>query len=269
MIIDFHTHVFPDKIAQKTIDFLAEKGGSPYYANGTVQGLLTALEKAGASIGVALPVLTKPEQFESVLNYVTALNENFSTQGLKIISFAGIHPKCTDIKGKLLKVKELGFKGVKIHPDYQDTFFDDEGYVEILKCAKELDLIVVTHAGVDVAYKNQEPKCLPSLIKKVIEKVGHNKLVLAHFGSSQMVNEFLDLVAGENVYIDTALVLKHLSFEDFNKVLKKHGEDKILFASDSPWSDIESDVNIVKNFVKDKNVLNKILYQNAEKLLGI
>ena len=44
MIIDFHTHVFPDKIAKSTLDFLAERGGVQPSTDGTKIGLEKAIE---------------------------------------------------------------------------------------------------------------------------------------------------------------------------------------------------------------------------------
>ena len=72
-----------------------------------------------------------------------------------------------------------------------------------------------------------------------------------------------------DVYFDTAYILRFISEDMFKKILKKHGEDKILFATDTPWSDIKTDVNILKSFKLDKKVENKIFYENAKKLLGI
>ncbi len=269
MVIDFHTHVFPDKIAKKTIDFLAEKSGNAPFSDGTVSGLYGALLNGVVDVAVALPVLTKPEQFESVLNFVIKINEDFSSGEKKIISFGGIHPACEDIKGKLKRVKDAGLKGVKIHPDYQNTFIDDDGYIEILKCAKDLDLIVVTHAGVDCGYRDCTVKCPPDLTKKVIDKVGHEKFVLAHLGGSEMVKGVLEHLAGEKVYFDTSYVLKYLKKEEFLSVLDKHGEDRILFASDFPWSGMDEDFEILKTFVNDDKVRDKILYKNALSLLGL
>ena len=269
MVVDFHTHVFPDKIAKKTIEYLAEKGGNTPHSDGTVSGLYSALEKGLVDVAVALPVLTKPEQFESVFNFVIKINEEFSNKDKKIISFGGIHPACDDIKGKLKRVKEAGLKGVKIHPDYQNTFIDDDGYIEILKCAKDLDLIVVTHAGIDCGYRECTIKCPPSLTRKVIDKVNHEKFVLAHLGGSEMVGDVLKYLAGEKVYFDTAYVLSRIKKEDFLSVLDKHGDDRILFASDFPWSSMDGDVEILKSFVEDKDTQNKILYKNALSLLGL
>lgn len=265
MIIDFHTHVFPDKIAKKTIDFLAERSNNVADFDGTVHGLKTQMKTADCTLAVSLPVVTKPEQFDSILNFAKNVNQTEEN----IISFAGIHPLNDDLEGKLQAVKDAKIKGIKLHPDYQGVFIDDERYIKILEICKKLDLIVVTHAGIDCGYRECTIMCPPDRVKKVIDKVGHSKFVLAHMGGSEMVDEFLSCVAGADVYIDTAYVLKYLSKEQFLKILKKHGEDKILFATDCPWSNIANDIDILKSFVENKQTLDKILYKNALKLLGL
>ena len=146
---------------------------------------------------------------------------------------------------------------------------DDEKYIEILTVAKELDLIVVTHAGVDCAYRECTTMCPPNRAKKVIDRVGHSKFVLAHMGGSEMVDEFLTHVAGSDVYIDTSYVLKYITKEQFYKILEKHGEDKILFATDAPWSSMASDLEILDSYNLPKTTLDKILYKNAQKLLNL
>lgn len=269
MIIDFHTHIFPDKIAQRTIALLSEKGDMTAFSDGTVNGLLSEMEKAGVDISVTLPVMTNPAQFDSINRYAAEINELFRDKERRLISFAGIHPMCENIDEKMSFIKKSGFLGVKIHPDYQGTYIDDEGYVKILECAKEHDLIVITHAGVDVAYKGEPVKCTPERALKLIRRVPYSKFVLAHLGANEMSDEVLDLLCGEDVYFDTAVVLKNTSAETFKKIAEKHGEDRILFASDSPWSSVKGDVDIIKSYGLDKTCENKIFFENAKKLLGI
>lgn len=267
MIIDFHTHIFPDKIAKKTIDFLAAKGNVTPYSDGSVNGLLNEMEKGNADLAIALPVLTNPLQFDSVNRFAAEVNRTFGDQKRKILSFGGIHPKCEDINGKMIFLKEQGFLGVKIHPDYQETFINDEGYLQILNCAKEYDMTVVTHAGIDIGYRDQPVRCPPQLAKEVIRAVGHPKLVLAHYGASEQWDEVYDLLCGENVYFDTAFCLRFIEREQFCKILEKHGADKILFATDSPWGSIKEDVGILRSFHLGDEITDKILYKNALKLL--
>ena len=101
MIIDFHTHIFPDKIATKTIEMLSEKGGIPPFSDGTVNGLIKSMEVAGIDVSVVLPVMTSPTQFDSVNAFAAKINETFADKKRKLISFAGIHPLCEDIEGKM------------------------------------------------------------------------------------------------------------------------------------------------------------------------
>ena len=269
MIIDFHTHVFPEKIAKTTIDILAEKANNVPYTDGTVQGMLDAVDRAKADIAITLPVLTKPTQFDSVTKFAKAINDEYSHKGNKLISFGGMHPQCDDIEGKMAYLKLLGFKGVKIHPDYQNTYIDDDGYIKILTTAKKLDMIVVTHAGVDDGYLDQPVKCPPERVLKVIEQVGHSKFVLAHYGGHKQWDKVLEILAGKDVYFDTAYTLHEISEELFKKILSKHGDDKILFATDCPWRDIKSDVEIIKSYNLGKEIEDKIFYKNAKKLLNI
>ena len=269
MLIDFHTHVFPDKIAQSTINALKEKSNSTPYTDGTVLGMIDALKRANADIAITLPVLTKATQFDSVLNFVIEINNKFANSDKKLISFAGMHPDCENVEEKMLKIKSHGIKGIKIHPDYQATYIDDPKYVNILKLAKKHDLIVITHAGVDDGYKGEPIRCPVDRVKKVIKEVDYDKFVLAHFGGHRLADEVYNQLAGLNVYFDTAFTLHEIDKETFVKIVNKHGADKILFATDCPWRDIELDFNILKSFNLEKQVFDKITYQNAVKLLNL
>jgi predicted TIM-barrel fold metal-dependent hydrolase len=166
-------------------------------------------------------------------------------------------------------IKESGFLGVKIHPDYQEAYITDEGYVRIMECAREYDLIVITHSGIDAGYRDKPVRCPPELALELIRRVPHKKFVLAHLGANEMIEEMLLTLAGEDVYFDTAVTLPSIDEKTFREVIKRHGEDKILFATDSPWSSIEDDVKKLRSFGLSKETENKILYENARGLLGI
>jgi predicted TIM-barrel fold metal-dependent hydrolase len=268
-IIDFHTHIFPDKMAVKTVEFLAERGGIPAYADGTLADIQAKADEANVTLSISLPVLTRPESFDSVLNFAKTVNEGREKGEHRIMSFAGIHPDCTDIEEKMAKVKESGCKGVKLHPDYQQVFIDDERMIRILNAAIDEDLIVVTHTGLDVGY----PECThstPERTAKALEKLkGEAKLVLAHMGGCRMHKEVYEVLAGRNVYFDTAFVLDEMDEEMFLKTLEKHGADKILFASDCPWKTPKAIYDKLMTLGLSEETLEKILYKNAAQLLGV
>ena len=261
--------MWKNNLASKTIEYLSEKGGIPPFSDGSVSGLLKRMEDAGVDHAVTLPVLTNPLKFDSVNRFAAEINSSFENKSRRLISFASIHPQCDGIDEKMAWIKNSGFKGVKIHPDYQETFINDEKYVRIMECAKEYDLIVVTHAGFDCGYKDQPIRCTPVLAKELIRRVPHSKFVLAHMGANTLYDSVSKTLCDEDVYFDTAYVLRFIGKEKFLELLRKKGADKILFASDSPWSDIGNDAEILRSFALEKSVEDKIFYQNAKNLLGL
>lgn len=233
MIIDFHTHIFPEKIAEKTISTLSAKGGIPAYSDGMLNGLLNSMKEAGVDISVVLPVVTAPKQFDSIHRFAIEINEReYGEQ--KLISFGGIHPDTANYKEELNFIASHGFKGIKIHPDYQETFIDDIRYKRIISYATELGLAIVTHAGFDVGYPDLT-HCTPDRTLEMIRDVHPEKLVLAHMGGLNYWDDVEKYLVGENVYFDTAYVADEMSEEQFIRIVKNHGVDKVLFATDIPW----------------------------------
>ena len=276
MIIDFHTHVYPDKIAQRTVNALQEFVDGTPYTDGTVNGLLHSMAEAGVDKSVILPVNTRAGQFDSITRFAKNINDTCEN----LISFGGIHPKDDNIAEKLQYLKDNGFKGIKLHPDYTETFIDDERYIRIIAEAKRLGLLAITHTGKDPAFDviHCPPDKGMKMLRKVNELVPGTKpfLIFAHLGGSLDIKEAEKHLVGQNCYIDISCsfndigTLSKTSDEDIVRVIKNHGADKILFATDSPW-------NGQKEYVERFKALNglsdtekeMILGKNAERILNL
>ena len=265
MIIDFHTHIFPDKIAAKTIAALADAAGVKAATDGTLSGLLDSMNKNGVDVSVIQPVVTKPDQFESINTFAQYVNTKYEG---RLISFGGIHPDCEDYKAKLDRIKALGIKGIKIHPDYQRVMIDDVRYMNIIEYADELGLIILTHAGVDIGLPDPV-HCPPEKARYVLDKLKPRKFVLAHYGAWKQWDEVYEYLAGADVYLDTAFTFDYIRQEQFMRILKRHGSDKILFATDSPWSGQGESVEALRSMPITKDKLDDIQGGNAGKLLGL
>jgi len=61
-IIDFHTHAFPDNIAERAIQKLEIKSKAKAYLNGTIDDLLRSMDKNGITRSVLCNIATRPEQ---------------------------------------------------------------------------------------------------------------------------------------------------------------------------------------------------------------
>lgn len=262
MIIDFHTHMFPDKIAGRTLDYLSGIFGASPFADGTHTGLCDSMKKAGVDISISLPAVTKVSQVESINRFASGYTEG------PVVSFGGIHPACENYKEILREIKIQGLKGIKLHPDYQDMYFDDIRYEHIIDTASDLGLITVVHAGVDPKCP-KDVHCTPKIARKILDDVKPEKLVLAHMGGNEMWDEVEKYLVGQNVYFDTGVILDRMPQEQFLRIIRNHGTDRIVFGTDSPWADQTYFVRLLNEMPLDGKEKEAIFAGNAKKLLGI
>ena len=274
MIIDFHTHVYPEKIAARTLAALTDSASNVRaHTDGTLQGLLCSMKSSGIDRSVILPVATRKGQFDSINAYAKKINDSDAP----LISFGGIHPDDDEVEQKLRFLKDSGFKGIKIHPDYTGTFIDDERYIRIISECVRLGLIVVTHAGKDPAFSviHCPPVRGRVMLDKVSSLTGFKKpfFVFAHLGGENL-GEVEHFLAGQNCYLDISCAFG--CFGDFTentdddvvRIIRRHGVEKMLFATDSPWNEQK---DYVAHFKSLKGLSDSekdmILHGNAECLL--
>lgn len=282
MIIDFHVHTFPDSIAPKTIRMLSMRSHTLPNTDGTVAGLRSSMEEAGIDIAVDLPVITNPASTRKINDSYIRMNEEFDGKG--VLAFGGIHPDTENPREEILRLHRAGMKGIKIHPDYQDTFFDDIRYLRIMDAAAEMDMIILTHAGTDIGLPDPV-HCTPKHVLHVLEQIQPGRLVLAHMGGWQMADEVEKYLCQAPVYFDTAYSLGSafpppedesvrgeiclMEEEKFLRIVKKHGADKILFATDSPWAGQKNCREIFERLPLPLEEKTQILGENGRKLLGL
>lgn len=265
MIIDFHTHTYPDKVAEKAVKKLYDLGGTPCFREPTLEGLIESTKKSGIDYSLSLPVATSPSQVEHINNLSAEMS------GRDNVIFAGaIHPDSENVEEILDFIKNAGLKVIKIHPDYQGANFDDERYIKVMYEAAKRGIYTVTHAGVDAAYR-EKVHCTPDMILNVLDRLKgiiDNKLILAHMGSNELADEVIDKLCGKPVYFDTAYTIWKTPYR-CEEIIKKHGADKILFATDSPWAPQEEFIDIINSYDLSDEDKEKILGENGRKILGI
>ncbi len=268
MVIDLHTHVFPDKIAASALKVL--KGNlkndgkdDRNFTDGTKNSLISSMKKNGIDRSVVLPVVTSPGQFESINKFAAEIN---GKDGL--ISFGGIHPDNENPEEKLEIIKASGLKGIKLQPDYQGTFVNDEKYIRIINYALFLGFTISFHCGYDVVSPDIV-HCSPERIEDMLEKVKLNlpkgNIVLAHLGSYGNLKCEGDFsgIDKYGVYYDTSFVLDRIPEDLLLKFIKDRGIDKILFATDSPWKDQGEYKKTAENLPFKDSETEKILWKNA------
>ena len=78
MIIDIHTHTYPEKIAGKAVELLVGRSGAKAHTDGTLGGLKLSTANAGIDISVVLPVVTSPKQTEHINDVAAAEGTNLT-----------------------------------------------------------------------------------------------------------------------------------------------------------------------------------------------
>lgn len=276
MIIDMHTHVYPKAIAERALDKLQRVSGIFAKTNGVQSGLRDSMQKTGIAYSLLLPVATSAKQVDKINEEAGEINAGAKETGL--LSFGGIHPDTEDYKEVLLRVKALGLKGIKLHPDYQGTFFDDIRYKRIVAAATELGLYIMVHAGEDIGLPDPV-HCRPEHVLRVMDETETDKLILAHMGGWRLWGDVREKLAGNRkLYFDTAFSLNNLEAEgvqgmldekQFVELVRAHGSDRILFGTDSPWSDQKSCVDWIRGTALTEEEKEQIFSGNARRILGV
>ncbi len=262
MIIDFHTHCFPDDMAPKVVPLLAGAAGIKPVLDGTLQGLKNSMERAGIDLCVLQHIATKPNQTPVVNDWAAQV------QGGGIISFGSIHPDYPHWEDELIRVKKLGIKGFKFHPDYQCFFIDDEKMFKIYEKIFELELIILFHAGLDIGM-DPPYHCTPERLLRVMEKFPGGRIVAAHMGSYDYWDQVELMLAGKDIYFDTSYSFNDLGAEKMSRLIKLHGTDKVLFGTDSPWTDQGTELENINSLTLSRDDKHKIFGENAANLLKI
>lgn len=262
MVIDFHVHCFDDEIAGKAIAALSEAGKIPPRTDGTLTGIRQSMKKAGIGKSVIMNIATKPRQVVKINRWAMSIASD------DIISFGTVHPGFENWENELEIVHKAGLKGIKLHPDYQEFYVDSPEVFPIYEKASELGLVVLFHAGLDIGL--QPPyHCTPRRMRNVVRAVPGARLVAAHMGGYDYWDEVERCLAGENLYFDTSYSLHKMSRGQFLRIAAKHGFDKILFGTDSPWRDQSEEVKRLLGIKLPQDAINAILGGNAARLLGL
>lgn len=262
MIVDVHTHIFPDELAPKAMYRLQQAAdGVVAYLDGTKADLLRSMEEAGIDRSVVCPVTTKPTQDRAANEWVTLLDDE------RLIPFGTVHAANDDAAGEVRRAVELGVKGFKLHPEYQDFAPTDERARPMLEAIAEAGVPVLFHAGVDIEIPTVHGT--PHSFAKLNDSLPELEMILAHMGSFRMWDEVSRWLVGRHVHFDTSYVHKDLSSNEFAELVRELGAEKILFGSDSPWGKQEEELSSVRASGLAEDEVTAILGGNAAGLLGL
>jgi len=259
-IIDFHTHAFPEKIADRAVENLENHYKVSIPFGGRIADLLKHASEAKIKHLVLCSAATKPEAVKINNDWVAKIAAEHPDL---IIGFGSIHAGSLDFAAELERMQTLGLKGVKIHPDFQGFDIDDPRMWPIYEAIGE-NFILLVHVG-DKVFSHSRPHKLA----KVIKAFPRMKVVAAHLGGWSCWDEAKEFLLKKDIYIDTSSTFWCLSKEERVALMRYHGTDRVLFGTDYP---IRSHKLELEDFLtlplRDEEKEN-ILYFNAKQLLGL
>lgn len=264
MIVDFHAHVYPEKVAAKILPAAKKKLKVAVPGTGAPEDLLSRMKRSGIDRSVLLPLAKGREDVTSLNLWVQ------SVCGDGLIAFGAVHPFMENLEEELDRLAALGVKGVKMMPLLQEVYPDDPKCGRLYEAVIERGMILITHAGRD-PLDREEVFGTPERFARAIESYPDLKLVLAHLGGLRMyddVRRYL-LTTGRNVYFDTAYVSFYLKEDEMAGLIKDIGSERVLFGSDYPWEDPGRALEIIKSLDLSDKEIESILSKTATRLLGL
>lgn len=259
-IVDVHTHAWPDAVAPAAIESLMRLGTLTAHYDGTVAGLETSMDRSGVARSVVQPVATKPSQVRSINEWAASINRG------RIVAFGAMHPELADPAEEIARMASLGLRGLKLHPEHQSFVPDEPRMAPIYEAAIAHDMTVFFHAGADELHETVHGT--PASFASILDAFPGMCVVLAHLGGFRVWNDVAEKLVGKDVYLDTAYTLGHLPDADFVEIVHAHGPEKILFGSDGPWTDPVEEIAWLQRLPLRDGVVDAILGENAERLLG-
>ncbi|WP_067662267.1 amidohydrolase family protein [Nocardia miyunensis] len=260
MIIDAHTHMWPDSVARKalagSVPDLERRG------DGTRDGLKKSMADAGIDRSVCLAVANNGGAVEKANQFSASLDPDY------FVGFGSIHPDLTP-EENLAGLRRHGLKGVKIHPFFQHYALDDARLTPVFD-AMQGEFAVVIHVG-SISTTDSAGICSPTMLADLVRNFPRLDVIACHFGGYRQFRAAAETVIGLPVYVDTSWPpsLAELDPGEVRKVIQKHGPDRVVFASDWPMADQAREIRAVRELGLPDADVDQILGLNIARLLGI
>lgn len=274
-IIDFHTHNFPDELAPRAVDVMVKKlkGCLLPVGDGTLATQLADLDKSGVSRSVVCPIATKPTQFRVILDRAKAVRDGeFGEEAAKrLIQLCSVHPADRNYASHLKEIADAGFRGIKVHPYYQDFRLDDPRIVPFFSAVRDSGLFAIAHCGLDLGFPESPMTCGPEQIAALMRAVPGLVFIAGHLGGcgGNPPHATDSLLEFPGCYIDTAVISVCDDDPESQRVMAEWPVDRIVFGTDYFWRDAKKLADWVRCYRPDTADQRRIFSGNAAALLGL
>ena len=255
-VIDVHTHIWPGKLAPNAVEHVGTYYNYEMHGKGTIEDLASSASEAGVEKFVIHSSALKASQVETV-NDATASHITDNIAG-----FGTLHPEYSAFEKEIKRIKSLGLKGIKLHPDFQFFNIDDRRMYPAYDIIRAEGLPILFHMG-DEKYDYSSAIRLLKVLKDFPGII----VIGAHLGGHLRWDEAEELLVGKDIYMDCSSTDRKLSPERIRRIIRNHGCDRILFGTDYPIERHKEGIDkfLALGLTEEEN--KKILYDNAYNLI--
>ena len=257
-IVDFHAHIYPEKIAAKAVASIGEFYSIPMHKDGTAGSLIASGKSCGIGHFVVFSAAAVPEQVPAINDYIAGTCREHP----EFTGFGTLHPDMKNPHDEIERLMGLGLRGIKFHPDMQRFNIDDERMMDTY-AALEGRLPVIFHTG-DYRY----PFSHPARLARVLDQFPRLCAVATHFGGWSMFDIAFDCFYTRRCYLDVSSSLPFIGLRRAAELIHSYGAERFLFGSDYPmWDPAACLAQFMQLDLADSEK-ERILWKNARGLLG-
>lgn len=259
-IFDFHTHIYPEKIAAAAVENVGKFYNVPTMAcDGTVDTLLDIGEQAGISKFLVCSVATSPKHVDSINRFIADQAKEYD----ELYGFGTVHPDMEHPEEVIQGIMDAGLKGIKIHPETQGFNVDDPKLFAICDLFRgKLPLLI--HCG-DYRYDNSHPCRLVHLLHNFPDLT----VIAAHFGGWSIHDLAVEYLENENCYMDCSSTSFLTGPRRMKELIRHYGAQRMLFGSDYPMWNPKFELNRFLSLGLTDHENELILQNNPRRILGL
>jgi len=259
LIVDFHTHIYPEKIAAKAVASIGEFYQIPMQQDGTVESLLESGRKCGIGHFVVFSAAAAPGQVPAINDYIAGVCREHP----EFTGFGTLHRDMENPQAEIERLMTLGLRGIKFHPDMQRFNIDDERMMDIY-AAIEGRLPVIFHTG-DYRHSFSHP----ARLARVLDNFPRLRAVAAHFGGWSLFDIAYDYFHNRRCYFDVSSSLPFIGLRRAVELIRGYGAERFLFGSDYPMWDPAVCLEEFMRLDLADNEREQILWKNARNILEL
>lgn len=263
MIFANHAHVFPKEVKEK----------------GTVDNLMRFMDECGVDKAVCFAPFYN--QLGSITDNQNIWLANQIKGNDRLVGFGTVNFN-NNIEDEVKRIADLGFKGIKMHPQYQEFVVDGKEAFRVYAKAEELGLFISFHSGIHW-HRLRDNNVL--LFDEVAWNFPHLRFSMEHIGGYHFFREALGVMCNnsrgdiDHVYAGwTSIRDKYgptawaLSDADLETVILQTGENRSIYGLDFPYhkpEDIKWDIERINRLNISEECKQNILGGTLTKVLGL